>query len=680
MFISNSVRCWDGTRKIMALLSWQTFVELPQHCRSQSRKDFGLLQMDAIGRPLLTLRTLLLWFAASAIVLIAVVLAGRLAERTQIERLHAEDKVRVERYAEILTGELSKFHYLPRIVGLNPAVTGLLRDPANPGRVEAVNRYLREINHEAGAEALYLVNQHGVVLAASNYDLPVSFVGIDLTYRPYVTDALAHGVGEFYGIGTTSGEPGYYFARALDVDGERVGVVVVKLGLDRVENPWGPGADPAMVVDEYGVVILTSVPAWRYRTLDTLPPDVLKTVQTTRKYANVELRPLGLRVEDQITSGFSIVTLPTEEGEGAPLRYVAQQAELARSGWRIIVLTPATSVDLLTEATQMVTALALGLLFLLTLYLSARQRAVRLRLAAKEALEQANADLERKVDERTRDLVDANDRLRQEVCERKRAEKVLREAQDGLIHAGKLAVIGQMAAGMTHELNQPVAALRTLADNTLLLLDRNRPDAVRANLKMVEHIVQRMAKITSQLKAFARKTEGRSESVPVGLCLDHALALVESRLVRQGVTVVRDADEPALHALCDPGRLEQVLVNLLGNAADALTEQQDGRIEISITRTGATATSPSRAVIAFRDNGPGIPADVLPRLFEPFFTTKAAGVGLGLGLTISEGIVRQFGGELRAGNRPEGGAELVVELPLAEVEGVAGAVAGAGYG
>lgn len=669
---SINARRWYGAQRAVAL---RLSAPLPR-----SPSGIAPLLMESPTSPPITLKNLLTWLVASALLITAVVLSGRIAEQTQLERLHEEDKVRVERYTETLSSELSKYNYLPRIVGLNPAVTGLMRDPADPSRVEMVNHYLNEINREAGSEALYLVDRRGVVLAASNWNEPVSFVGIDLSYRPYVNDALHHGIGEFYGIGTSSGEPGYYFARAVDIKGERLGVVVVKVALKRLENPWGPGAEPAMVVDEYGVVILTSVPTWRYRTLGQLTPEAMHTAQTTRKYADVELRPLGLRVESPITSGFSVVSIPDEEQGGERLRFIAQQANLAQSGWRIMVLTPATAVDLLTEATQMVAVLTLGSVFLLSLYLSARRRAIRVRLAAKEALERANAELERKVEERTRDLVSANDRLRQEIGERERAEKVLREAQDGLIHAGKLAVIGQMAAGMTHELNQPVAALRTLADNTALLMERDRPDAVRANLKMIDHIVQRMAKITSQLKVFARRTEGRPEPVPVGLCLDHAIALVESRLAKCGIQVVRESDEPPLQALCDPGRLEQVFVNLLGNSADALAHRDNGRIAIRVGCVPPSDSSGARVVITFCDNGPGIPDDVLPRLFEPFFTTKAAGVGLGLGLTISEGIIRQFGGELRAGNRPEGGAEFVVELPLASAEAPSGLVASVGCG
>lgn len=670
MFVNTNAHRWYGVQKALAL----RFITMSTWTPASAPVDAVSSLMDTPGSPQLSLKGLLGWIVVAALLIAAVVLTGHIVERTQIERLHEADKVRVERYAEILSSELSKYNYLPRIVGLNPAVTNLLRSPADRSQVDAVNHYLREINHEAGSEALYLADRWGMVLAASNWDQPVTFVGIDLSYRPYITDALNHGEGEFYGIGTSSGEPGYYFARAIEVDGARLGVVVVKVALKRVENPWGPGADPAMVVDEHGVVILTSVPAWRYRTLGAVTPEVLKVAQTTRKYADVQLQPLGLHVERPISSGFSVVSLPADGDGEQRTRFISQQAGLARSGWKIMVLTPAISVDLLTEATQVVTALVLGLLLLLSLYLSARRRAIRVGLAAKEALERANVDLERKVAERTRDLLGVNHRLRQEIGDRERAEKVLREAQDGLIHAGKLAVIGQMAAGMTHELNQPVAALRTLADNTTLLMERGRTDAVRGNLKMIEHIVERMAKITSQLKIFARKTEGRPEPVQVGLCLDHALGILESRLSKRGIAVRRDPNERPLQGLCDPGRLEQVFVNLLGNSIDALANRVDGMIEIEVAHVPANAGNAARVAVSFRDNGPGVPDDILPRLFEPFFTTKAAGVGLGLGLTISEGIIRQFGGELRASNRPEGGAELVVELPLVTAVGVSPAL------
>ena len=633
----------------------------------------------------LSLRRLAVWIGWIALLVIAVILAGRIVERTQVAQIHDEGKLRLERYVDLLGGELSKYNYLPSLVPLDPTVVDLLAHPGDAALTTEVNAFLKTVNREAGSSALYLVDPTGTVIAASNWDEPVSFMGIDLSFRPYVFDALRDGSAEFYGIGTKSGEPGYYFARRIAIGGEPKGVAVVKVAINRVENPWGLGAEPAMVVDEYGVVILTTNPAWRYRTITDVAPAVLAEARASRKYARLELLPLGLRVKEHLSGAVSVVSLPGGEAgevDGGGTRavdYLAEEGELARSGWKIIVLSRLDDVTLLTRAVQTVVALAIGSAFLFSLYLSALRRSMRIRLAAKEALERANADLERKVALRTSELSAANASLSQEVVERERAAKVLREAQDGLVHAGKLAVIGQMAAGMTHELNQPVAALRTLADNALLLLERNRADAVRSNLEMIGRTIERMAKITSQLKSFARKSAGHAEPTAVRACLDHALALIEARLARQRIEIIRAAEEPDLVALCDPTRLEQVFVNLLGNAIDALSEEkasgracdQGGRIEIDVVSEPAIGDTGWRVRIRFRDNGPGLPPEVLARMFEPFFTTKPAGVGLGLGLTISDGILREFGGSLAARNRPEGGAELIVELPEAVPGGAA---------
>ncbi|MFO1129510.1 MAG: ATP-binding protein [Rhodospirillales bacterium] len=637
----------------------------------------------------LSLRRLALWSGWIALMVVSVIIVGQVVERAQVTLIHEQGKLRLERYRDLLGGELSKYNYLPNLVPLDERVIELLANPGEPGLTAEVNGFLKTVNQEAGSSALYLVDPAGTVIATSNWDEPISFSGIDLSYRPYVFNALRDGEAEFYGIGTTSGEPGYYFARRIDIAGEPKGVAVVKVAINRVENPWGLGADPAMVVDEYGVIILTSNPAWRYRAMNQVAPEDLEKARASRKYARMELNPLGLQVKERLSDGSSVVSVPWDATGGGSQRalFLAEEGELARSGWKIIVLSHLDGANILVRAAQIVVALVIGTIFLLFLYLSARQRSMRLRLAAKEALERANAELERNVAERTAELSAANASLRQEVAERERTEIVLREAQDGLVHAGKLAVIGQMAAGMTHELNQPVAALRTLADNALLLLDRDRPDAVRGNLEMIGRTIERMGKITSQLKSFARKSSGRPEPAPIRACLDHALALVETRLARQKIDVIRSGAQPELTALCDPTRLEQVFINLLGNAIDALSSGPPradpplpagtpgrGRIDIDVGTVPGEEQSARRVRIRFRDNGPGLPPEVLARMFEPFFTTKPAGIGLGLGLTISDGILREFGGNLSARNHPDGGAEFVVEVP----EAVPAAVAAAG--
>jgi two-component system C4-dicarboxylate transport sensor histidine kinase DctB len=323
-------------------------------------------------------------------------------------------------------------------------------------------------------------------------------------------------------------------------------------------------------------------------------------------------------------------------------------------------------------------------LCLLAFYWRMRRTRVREVMRSRELLQSAYAELNQRVAERTADLSQANEQLKKEVSERTRAEQELRAAHDELIQASKLAALGQMAAGITHELNQPLAALRGFSDNTRVLLERGDQASARENLEAIAALTERMGKITNQLKLFVGRARPRSARAPLARALRNVLALLQKRLqdVEVDVSVVDAAagtrerfdpaeDHPEFVANCDDLRLEQVLINLLGNALDAAAGDPGAshpaaatpapRIEIEIEATDATLS------ISVHDNGPGIPDDVLPRLFEPFFTTKEMGQGLGLGLAISSSIARDAGGSLVARNAPDGGALFVLTLRRAHV-------------
>ena len=247
-----------------------------------------------------------------------------------------------------------------------------------------------------------------------------------------------------------------------------------------------------------------------------------------------------------------------------------------------------------------------------------------------------------------------------------------------------------MSAGITHELNQPLAALRTLSANTIVFFRRGQTDAVETNLNVICQMVERMGKITAQLKKFARKAPVQSVPTPVGTVIADALFLLDSRIRADGAELVVSVPEPSPLALCEGNRLEQVLVNLLSNALDAMKDASPNDADPDSDCKDAAArvleirvqADPQWVTIEVADRGCGIDDDVMPRLFEPFFTTKEQGVGLGLGLAISAGIVREFGGTLRAENRravgvsgdpgdPDNrddivGARFIVQLPAAQ--------------
>jgi two-component system C4-dicarboxylate transport sensor histidine kinase DctB len=339
-------------------------------------------------------------------------------------------------------------------------------------------------------------------------------------------------------------------------------------------------------------------------------------------------------------------------------RFLAQSRPLPGTPWTLTVFSHLEQVDNIAHSRAAVAVVAAVLLFVFALMLAERRRHLKDRLAAQQALQQAHDELERKVDERTADLSAANYLLQDEIAERIRAERTLRAAQDELVQAGKLAVIGQLSTGIAHELNQPLAALRTLSGNGVRFLDRGDLATTRANLERIAQLVDRMGLITGQLRSFARKSGGRLQPVALDGVVDSALALLEPRLRQAGAEILRALPAAAPRALCDANRLEQVLVNLIGNALDAMAGQPAPCIELS------AAAIDGKARLSVRDHGPGLPAETLAHLFEPFYTTKPGSDGLGLGLTISAGIVRDFGGTLTGSNHADGGAVFTLEIPL----------------
>jgi two-component system C4-dicarboxylate transport sensor histidine kinase DctB len=277
--------------------------------------------------------------------------------------------------------------------------------------------------------------------------------------------------------------------------------------------------------------------------------------------------------------------------------------------------------------------------------------------AQEAALQRAHDELERRVLERTADLVKTNKRLVQEIGEHRETEMALRRTQEELIQAAKLAALGQMSAGINHELNQPLAAIRTYADNARVLLEKERSDEARWNLEQIAQLTGRMAQIITQLKAFARKSSGQAVAVSLPAAVNGALAVL--RIDRGNLELIRDFPAEELFVLADMVRLEQVLVNLIGNAQQALEGCATRRIELR------AAADHDAVTLSVRDTGPGIAPEHLDQVFDPFFSTKEVGQGLGLGLSISYRIIDGFGGSVRAANHPDGGALFTVRLPRA---------------
>ena len=616
--------------------------------------DKSLLRSET-GRQRISVGRLLIW-AVGLVVLAAGALIGHaLALQSGLDRLRNAAHHRLDIVTLALEGEQARFDYLPALLEMTSNIFRLLDMPGNLALRDEVNRYLHGINVTAGAANLYVLDNAGRGLAASDWDEPGTPVGTDLSFRPYVQEALAHGRGRFYGVGITSARAGYYLSYALYQHGRQRGVATVKVDFEKMERAWSTFPGIVMLVDERGVIILSSREDWRFRPLAPLTQAVLADIAKTRPYGKADLVPLEWQVQQRLSEDTDIVRL-------AGKNYMGNTRRVNNSQWRLLVLDDTAPVETDACLVGITAALGVSVLWLLSITLWQRQHALRQKVANRDALQAAHDGLESKVAMRTTELRSANIHLEREVETRKTTEADLRAAQNELVHAGKMAALGQMSAGMVHELNQPLGALRTLSDNACVLLDQDRLTDVRGNLHRIAHVVDRLGRLTSQLKVFAHKASIPMATVEVQPVIANAQFVVSQRLRDQGVELEVVVRPPHLAAVAEEARLEQVLVNLLANAIDAMAASPLRRLLVE-----AQAIE-NRCVIAVSDSGPGVPADVVPRLFEPFTTTKAAGAGLGLGLMISAHVVRELGGTLRASNLDEGGARFVIELPLATTQ------------
>ena len=613
--------------------------------------------------PALTVKPRLFRHLLLSLLLLALVLgcgyAGyRLSERAGIRALAEDGERQLELNARAVESEITKYNYLPSLLELNEDVRRLLQTPSNYRR-QRVNDYLEGLNGRSGSLATYVLDTSGRVLATSNWREPSSFLGEDLSFRAYFQDAVQGKPGRFYGIGSTTGEPGYYLAHGLK-QGERIiGVAVVKVRLDALEQRWQRARLEAYVSDENGVIILSSDPARRLKAVQALGPNTRERLARSLQYhwwALEELQPLARTPLGDGIEQVSYASATTGGRAPGRINYLEQSRPLADTPWRLTLLSPLQDQRRAAIGNALLAAGACALLIFFGLALNQRRKVIATRLAAREALQRANDELERRIAERTADLSASNERLKAEIRERRQTEAHLRQTQDELVQAGKLAVIGQMSTSIAHELNQPLAALRTLSGNTVRFLQRGALEVAGSNLQTIGELVDRMGKITASLRAFARRSDDHGQA-SLGQAVDAALMLLQPRLQRSPAQI-EHAYAGATRLGIDQTRLEQILVNLIGNALDAMGAQAERHLWLSGAAGGASYR------LEVRDNGPGIAPELRGHLFEPFFTTKPGEQGLGLGLTLSASLAAAAGGNLGVRHPEAGGTAFVLSLAL----------------
>ena len=564
--------------------------------------------------------------------------AGWYAYRAAMERLADQGRADLALATDRLASQLMRYRELAVVLTSHPALREVLFEGGDRVAAEAL---VREMADKTGALSIELVDARGRVLAATGPEAAPH----DPAKEP-LARALGGALGTAHEIvaGDRAGEGAgpvrvYSYAAPLyGPEGPAAGAIIAAVDVRWIENNWPGNAPAAYFVDDAGTVFISN----RSGLLLTRPgePGSFPAYRVRRVGAN----------EVWVLDG----------GRYLPRRALHLGRDVPAIGLRANVLLdagPTLSGAVLVSGATMALFLVFGAAMLVAVR---ERRALDERLAVEAA---ANARLEARVSERTKALAEVNADLRREIVERKEAEAALKQAQADLVQAGKLSALGQMSAGISHELNQPLMAIRSFAENGTLFFERGNPEKARENLGRIAELSRRMGRIIHNLRAFARQENGPVSDVELGTIVEDALETTAAKLDRHGVTV--DWTPPPGPVLVRGGvvRLQQVVVNLISNAADAIAGVAEGaprRVTLAIGTPGA-----GRVTLTVRDTGPGL--EEPERVFDPFYTTKAVGraEGMGLGLSISYGLVQSFGGTIHGANHPDGGAIFTVELAAA---------------
>ncbi|MBU2963057.1 sensor histidine kinase [Citreicella sp. C3M06] len=548
-------------------------------------------------------------FAVATIWVTNLTLTDRFTESTR-----NRSELRLALYSGNLLSELRRNAIVPQLLARDPALIGALNSSDFSQSTQRLISYIDEI----GAASLMLLDRDGRTVAATDRNR----LGEQHRNLPHFVDALRSNTTVFTTQAREAGGYSFTYSRRVESMNSTVGVIVVEVDLAKFERAWAGISDAVAVLDSSGTIVLATEPRWRGRTMDEA----------------LERQSPESAIERAIKATADWTALPPDaylRGEAV----MRVDGRIPFRGWTMSTFTTYSSVRERVNAVLALEIMGFALLAALAFYALSRRTALRMALFQRESLE----------------LRRLNARLQREIAEREKVQQSLASAEQTLEQSSKLAALGEMSAAVSHELNQPLAAMKTYLAGARLLLRRNRPDEAMTAFHRIDDLIERMGAITRQLKSYARKGQDGLTPVDMAGALASAMSMMEPQLKARRMRISKILPVESVRVMGDQMRIEQVLVNLLRNAIDATKSEAQPEIEI-ILAGGETA------VLSVRDNGHGI--EDFDKLFEPFYTTKQPGDGTGLGLAISSGIVADLGGRLTARNGSEGGAVFEMQLPI----------------
>jgi len=529
-------------------------------------------------------------------------------------------ELRLALYGSNLQSELQRNSIVPQLLARDPSLISAL----NSNDFTQTSQRLISFVDEIGAASLSLLDRDGRTVASTER------VNISKSHREkgYFIDAVRSANTVFRVVEKETGGFGFYYSRRVDDQGQVIGVILVEVDLQKFERAWAGISEAVFVTNSEGIITLSTEPKWR-----GMSEDQAIALQSPESALDRALR------------------MTTDWGDSPFNAYVAGQAvmriqgRIPFRGWQITTFTAYSSVRERVNSILAFEIMVFAVLFAVGFYYTSRRNASKVIFFQRESLA----------------LRDLNARLHREIAERERMEKTLQVAEQSLAQSSKLAALGEMAAAVSHELNQPLAAMKTYLAGAGLLLRRNRPDEAMVAFQRMDDLVERMGAITRQLKSHARKGAEKFSPIDIAAALDSSISMMDPQFRLSKIKLTKILPDEDVFVMGDRMRLEQVLINLLRNAHDAVKNETHPEIEIILNRGNVVTLS-------VRDNGHGI--SDLDNLFEPFHTTKAPGDGVGLGLAISSGIIKDLGGRLTARNAENGGAVFVIEMPIFNQHGI----------
>ncbi len=573
-------------------------------------------------------------------------------------------------HAANLRGELEKFQTIPKLLNTNLFITSALRFKNTKTIITEANNFLERINNITGASDTYIMDINGVTIASSNWDRDISFVGKNFNFRPYFINAAQGRLGRYFALGTSTMVRGYYFSSPVFYKGKIIGVSVIKINMDEIEAKWKvPSWQSLALSDDNDILFLTTRPEWRYRSLSILSKKMIDEISKSRKYVTMALEPTNLVILNQLSKNTKIIEIDILHNKKThnifrSQKYLMLSLNMPEAGWTLHLFS---NYDIISKqvliALSLISLVFASFIFIIIIFIqriASKSQRVMFEEKARDVLKESAIELENKVTERTLDLRNANFELKQQIKVRRMAEKNLKISQKSLLQAEKLAALGKISAGISHELNQPLSAIRSYADNSYKFLERKNIDKAQENLISISELTQRMGNIIGQMKMFARNNIYETNSINLKEIINSALTVVMPRIENMAVDFKMDISDDEIHVFGSKDRLQQVFINLFTNSLDAMEDNTDADNSIYIN----IAPLDKIVEISVIDTGHGVDEDDISHIFDPFFSTKEIGKGLGLGLSISYSIIQDCGGKLQVYNNDNGGAEFIITLRL----------------